>query len=309
MSFPYLFRKLFQNDGAGAKLRADIMPKEYLPTEGGTMTGQIKSTVVLASGTKEGAFHQETPSGPVYATSCKQSTSGHAIAVGVGDTGINRGVYASVTNGDDANGNAYPDMFSWLVSREGKDGYTYLTADKTDSSGNVTRGQAYLTPDGTFVATRFGAKNGVDNNFDFADLTDAKNGGWYLDPSSHEGGSWAKILTEGQCKAFVIDTYQTVLANDNRSWYRIWSDGWKEQGGVRYTIPNNSTSRVTFLVPFTDVRYHVLLGGMGVEKGIYNNHLILRYDQRGSTHIDIMNAHITSSAAYSLDCYWYACGY
>lgn len=313
MTLPKLMRDIFENEGAGPNFREDRLPKGYLSTAGGVMTGQIKSTVALASGAKEGAFHQEAASGPVYAMSCKQSTSGHAMAVGVGDTGVNRGIYASVTNGDDANGNAYPDMFSWLVSREGKNGYTYLTADLADAEGNVTRGRAYLRPDGCFAATRFTANNGENKNIDFLNCHDTsdKPGGWFLNgtPLEKESGKWYEILTSAGCAAYVTGTFQTVLGDDNRSWYRIWSDGWKEQGGVRYSIGNNSTTRLTFRVPFTDMRYHVLLGGMGIEDAVYHNHLILRYDRRASTYIDIMNARMQTSYTPSMDCYWYACGY
>lgn len=41
MPFPYFIRKLFQNNGAGDKLREDILPKAYLPLTGGAMTGAI----------------------------------------------------------------------------------------------------------------------------------------------------------------------------------------------------------------------------------------------------------------------------
>lgn len=41
MALPKLFQKLFQNGGAGTKLREDIMPKDYLPLSGGTMAGDI----------------------------------------------------------------------------------------------------------------------------------------------------------------------------------------------------------------------------------------------------------------------------
>lgn len=42
MAFPKLLQKLFQNDGAGDKLRSEILPDmNYLPTSGGTVSGNI----------------------------------------------------------------------------------------------------------------------------------------------------------------------------------------------------------------------------------------------------------------------------
>lgn len=44
MAFPKLLQKLFQNDGAGDKLRSEILPDmDYLPTSGGTVSG---STII-----------------------------------------------------------------------------------------------------------------------------------------------------------------------------------------------------------------------------------------------------------------------
>ena len=44
MSFPKLYRDLFQNDGAGDKLKEEILPKAYLPLTGGTLTGPLFMT-------------------------------------------------------------------------------------------------------------------------------------------------------------------------------------------------------------------------------------------------------------------------
>ena len=40
------------------------------------------------------------------------------------------------------------------------------------------------------------------------------------------------------------------------SWYRKYSDGWIEQGG-RVSIPESSSTNVTFLVPFKNTNYTV----------------------------------------------------
>ena len=48
----------------------------------------------------------------------------------------------------------------------------------------------------------------------------------------------------------VIDTYV-----NGTSWYRIWSDGWKEQGGVVLTGNSATPVTVTLLTPFSDANY------------------------------------------------------
>ena len=42
------------------------------------------------------------------------------------------------------------------------------------------------------------------------------------------------------------------------SWYRIWSDGWIEQGGFVSNAPNNTDTTVTFLKKFSNTNYSAL---------------------------------------------------
>ena len=219
-------------------------------------------------------------------------------------------MYASVTNGDDAKGNAYPDMFSWLVSREGKEGYTYLTADLADAAGNVTRGRAYLMPAGTFVATRFGAKNGVNSNLDFADLADAKNGGWYLDPNDHESGEWAKILTANPKNAnnpYVISTYHS-----GSTWYRKWSDGFIEQGGIT-AYSGTGAKTITLPTAFSSANYIVNVNSLsnltysfnGMTVGTGEGYSGVVDVNRGTTWFTVSRFKEIEPVNHM----WYACGY
>lgn len=47
--------------------------------------------------------------------------------------------------------------------------------------------------------------------------------------------------------AVVIQNYKS-----NASWYRIWSDGWKEQGG---RVKTGTNTKITFLKAFSDANY------------------------------------------------------
>lgn len=51
--------------------------------------------------------------------------------------------------------------------------------------------------------------------------------------------------------AWVVESYR-----NGTEWYRIWSDGWIEQGGQ---IKKNATEQVTLLKPFVDAQYHLLI--------------------------------------------------
>ena len=111
-------------------------------------------------------------------------------------------------------------------------------------------------------------------------------------------------------KGFVKSTYQS-----GTNWYRIWSDGWIEQGGqfAGSTTINASTTTVTFIKPFTS--YVAIAGGFTKtsNSATYGQNIW----QNGNTTLTTM---ICSLPAYSSNGnvshassagtgYWYACGY
>lgn len=51
--------------------------------------------------------------------------------------------------------------------------------------------------------------------------------------------------------AFIVETY-----SNGTDWYRVWSDGWCEQGGQSSTYANATAT--TFLKPFIDTNYTIL---------------------------------------------------
>lgn len=57
-------------------------------------------------------------------------------------------------------------------------------------------------------------------------------------------------------RPYVIETYQ-----NGASWYRIWSDGWCEQGGRTGEINNVSTATINLLQPYKDGNYQVQMTG------------------------------------------------
>lgn len=59
--------------------------------------------------------------------------------------------------------------------------------------------------------------------------------------------SFATLLNNAGIRT-VVETYHS-----GTEWYRIWSDGWCEQGGQAAA----NTSSVTFLKEFTDTNYYV----------------------------------------------------
>lgn len=93
--------------------------------------------------------------------------------------------------------------------------------------------------------------------------------------------------------AVVVKNYR-----NGYSWYRVWSDGWIEQGG--YTQGGNPSSTITFLKSFTNTNFTIALGTSGVLST--NNNGICSVEARTTSTIKLY-----SFSSYY--CNWYACGY
>ena len=94
--------------------------------------------------------------------------------------------------------------------------------------------------------------------------------------------------------AVVVTTYRS-----GTTWYRKYSDGWIEQGGV--TSITNGRGSVTFPTAFSSTDYTALTGLSNV-----NNQAsyLVQHDNRTKTSMGLFYG------SYSFDgVYWYACGY
>ena len=56
-------------------------------------------------------------------------------------------------------------------------------------------------------------------------------------------------VDDNSLHAYIISSYI-----NGTSWYRVYSDGWCEQGGIA-SLNENSTTVVTYLKPFADTNY------------------------------------------------------
>ena len=120
-------------------------------------------------------------------------------------------------------------------------------------------------------------------------------------------------------QATVVESY---LSSDKKTWYRIWSDGWKECGGV-YSRTNSDNPgpydniTVTINLPtgfaFSNIDYQVQLtnqwGGSG---GSYH---VWSVSEHSSSHMSTtsfdaicMRVYLSGRAA-TIACYYYCCGY
>lgn len=107
-------------------------------------------------------------------------------------------------------------------------------------------------------------------------------------------------IAELQANADVIHIVETN--KEGASWYRVWSDGWIEQGGTIDTSTSSAqrTITITFKKPFSDTNY-TLVGGL------LNGNPEASYQQ--------MNFNTLTNSSFIFQTYdrygvkWYACGY
>lgn len=101
-------------------------------------------------------------------------------------------------------------------------------------------------------------------------------------------------------KGILTESYK-----NGTSWYRVYSDGWCEQGGqVTGEAFNSTTINVTFLKPFVDTTYCVLatrINGENYINGAWINN-------KASTSMTIKTGSQTT-AAQNEPADWQACGY
>ena len=92
---------------------------------------------------------------------------------------------------------------------------------------------------------------------------------------------------------------ETGKSSDGTKWYRKWSDGWIEQGGV-HTFSDTTKQTVTFMKSFSNTDYIALFmagsrSGSGADISIY-------LTARDTSHVGV-------NPDRSGDLNWYACGY
>ena len=103
-------------------------------------------------------------------------------------------------------------------------------------------------------------------------------------------------LEEVQC---VVETYQ-----NGSSWYRVWSDGWCEQGGI-INATADAAYTLTLLKPFANTNYQVFITRKTT--GDYTSNINGRWGEV----YNITTTTFTTWGKYSsyAEIFWQACGY
>ena len=104
--------------------------------------------------------------------------------------------------------------------------------------------------------------------------------------------------------AFVTETFRS---EDGKSWYRIWSDGWIEQGGAIASLVQDTytAATITLLTPFANTNYNVQITQ-------YNNNRQLGggpNNAEQSVFSKETGSFVVSAWSWTYGIDWYACGY
>lgn len=99
----------------------------------------------------------------------------------------------------------------------------------------------------------------------------------------------------------IIESYQ-----DETSWYRIWSDGWIEQGGkITYPAARSKTTAVSFLKNFSNTNYNITSSPTATRGTTYGTSIIAKSNTGYTQFIYGHGSDDNQGTGF----YWHVCGY
>lgn len=172
----------------------------------------------------------------------------------------------------------------------------------TEAKTPMLTGSAYSTSSSSSLNN--GQVVGVSTNAAYsgliADFTGINPEGLYLyfyvgdtiqNANLINAGRLAEQINDIKAIPHIIESYR-----NSQSWYRVWSDGWCEQGGI--TNFEDTNKEVLFLKPYRDVNYTVTMAlGVRNDTGIWGSEIAC-WD-RTATGFTTRRANVL----------WHACGY
>lgn len=102
-----------------------------------------------------------------------------------------------------------------------------------------------------------------------------------------------------------IDSKKVVYVTDTKKstdWYRKYSDGWIEQGGISAQAGDGSRNIITFATPFSGTNYSVVVAQRGGVEGNYSNGFVV-------TDITATSMTIVFRTGGNCQVMWHAFGY
>ena len=168
-----------------------------------------------------------------------------------------------------------------------------VNGDSPDSNGNIELNLDDYATEADILAAADQALNGNLQNTGQIDLADVMSTLAELESNFNGLPNPAAYITE------------TWQAEDKLSWYRKWSDGWIEQGGIGTGGGYVSTARCNFPIEFADTNYTLVAVPVTADQGnVSRSMFFASYDTTGA----IANTSFNGANGAALRYCWYACG-
>ena len=124
--------------------------------------------------------------------------------------------------------------------------------------------------------------------------------------TAFDWSQWASSLTDklntdhsNDTKPYITETYQ-----NGNSWYRIWSDGWIEQGNTYWKNSScEGLNTINFIKPFSNTNYTFSTNCLHIDSGLGYGGIAEIYPSRTTSQTQIRQ----TSALFGYA--WRACGY
>lgn len=193
--------------------------------------------------------------------------------------------------------------------------YTIGSASGRQDGGNGSDGEPIQSAILTFNASKsnsiYGSSDTVQPS-SIVGLWCVKAYGTVTNVGSTDVANISTGLTQAETRISALENHgagATVVESyrNGTEWYRVWSDGWVEQGGYLTEALMPLTFTITFLKAFADTNYTHVIGATSVGTSTYANGYYSS-TTKATTNIGV---HVQSAAEnFGKNCRvdWYACG-
>lgn len=187
--------------------------------------------------------------------------------------------------------------------------YTIGSASGRQDGGNGLDGEPIQSAILTFNASKSNSIYGSSDTVQppsIVGLWCVKAYGTVTNVGSTDVANLAQGLTQTETRISALENHDvgaTVVESyrNGSEWYRVWSDGWVEQGGSA-TYEGLSGTTITFFHPFSDTNFYMSMSDYGGgSASVYYNHTSIR--NKAAT-----NCKIYAGCKESISIQWYACG-
>lgn len=262
IQLPQALKTLTQQSGAEEVAKIEAAGHEQTSAINSTGVAQVQA--VNTAGATQKAMVEESGGAQVS----EVRTTGEETISLVEQAGVDAAQlakdWATKTDGPVASGEYSAKKYAQDAAQSATaiDPSTYVKKAGDTMSGQLTLAKGAIVQSGFIqfanqIGIRMDNKDGTsyvfmalgnDNIFRLFDL--ASGAGFYLDPNDNYKPSYFNGTT-GYPLVYLTDKYYDGQGN----WYRVWSDGWVEQGGV---LTGTGEINITFLKPFNSTKYHII---------------------------------------------------